>query len=296
MISFGCLLMLPDVFKAATELVAQCATGLVGDWSGQCWANVANRGYDVVGTLLGFSSILVGSLRDDGFALFAATETAVLLFLSRTIDDPSPNQVAWIMSNPLLMLFSSVDVWLTRFDKAALDRMLPHVPFIRKLADAKLPEKRQLDLEDVSMTNGIRAANLLGSRISARYFLSLAGFVQVIGAVGYALPLADLGGRQSGFDQRGMDILRIATAVYGALSSLVGTMRLLRRPTFTFTSGLFQVTAERMRKPLSSKWTPGVDWLAARVGLMIQCDEEFEFFEYLVQRASLPLFRIRIVE
>eukprot|EP00035_Acanthoeca_spectabilis_P014293 m.271667 g.271667 ORF g.271667 m.271667 type:complete len:277 (-) comp16101_c0_seq6:55-885(-) len=276
MISFGCLLMLPDVFKAATELVAQCATGLVGDWSGQCWANVANRGYDVVGTLLGFSSILVGSLRDDGFALFAATETAVLLFLSRTIDDPSPNQVAWIMSNPLLMLFSSVDVWLTRFDKAALDRMLPHVPFIRKLADAKLPEKRQLDLEDVSMTNGIRAANLLGSRISARYFLSLAGFVQVIGAVGYALPLADLGGRQSGFDQRGMDILRIATAVYGALSSLV--------------------TAERMRKPLSSKWTPGVDWLAARVGLMIQCDEEFEFFEYLVQRASLPLFRIRIVE
>lgn len=244
-------------------------------------------------TVLGFTTIMFGTLRDDGFALFAATMTTVLLFVVRVVDEPSPSHVAWIMSNPILMLASSADVWLTRFDKAALDRILPHAAFFRKKSEASLPKEEAPDLEDISIRNGIRAANLLRMRISARHFMLVAGFVQTVGAIAFGIPLSDLGGELSGFDERGMDILRITTAVYGALSSLVGTMRLLRKPTFKFTrrdvdDQFKRVTIRALRgykhvtpdmDLLCNLWTDGVDWLAGRMDLMIQCDEELAFFE-----------------
>lgn len=237
---------------------------------------------------LGFSVTLLGTLRDDGFSLFAGTATALLFFLSRVTDDPSPNQVAWIMANPIAILVASIDVWLLRFDIAALDRILPRVPFLQ--SSGSLAEQLfDPDLEDVSLRNGLRAANLLLPRISAAYFLPLAAFVQAFGAVAFALPLSDLGGRQSGFDERGADILRIVVATYGILSSLVGTTRLLRKPTFKFTvrghDGHHQVTTgalpggSRERRLLYDRWPIGVDWLATRVALEIKSVEEFAFLE-----------------
>lgn len=247
---------------------------------------------------LGLAAVFLGTLRDDGFALFAATSTGILFILVRGTDDPVASQVGWIMSNPLLLLIASIDVWLTRFDKAALDRIVKHVPFVTKKAETAGTFLREAtpDLEDISVRNGLRAANLLRTRFSARFFWHLAAFVQNIGAIAFALPLADLGGRLSGVDQRGMDILRMTTAVYGALSSLVGTMRLHRTPTFTFTvrdeGGGFSrkqtqfFGARVWRNPQSPEaklllrmWTLGVDWLAVRVGLVIMCDEEFAYFE-----------------
>lgn len=242
--------------------------------------------------LLTFTVTLLGTLRDDGFTLFAATATAILLFLSRVINDPSSSQVWWIMVSPIVILVASIDVWLLRFDKAALERVLPHIPFLRKDPEESVAIKAhgaEPDLEDISLRNGLRAANVLSRRISAIYFWPLAMFVQIFGAVAYALPLSDLGGRHSGVEERGADILRITAAAYGLLSSLVGTTRMLRSRTFQFTvrggDGFRRGTTRefragsRERTLLYDHWTAGVDWLATRMDLTIQSEAEFVFFE-----------------
>lgn len=254
--------------------------------------------------LFGFTATLLGTLRDDGFALFAATSTAVLLFLAREIDDPSPSQVWWILSNPILILISSVDVWFLRFDRAALDRILPHVPFVREKPDGRASEPAhwdyctEPDLEDLSMRNGLRAANLLSSRISAAFFYRLAFFAYIVGFVAVGLPLSDLEGRLSGVDVRGADILRYTVATYGGLTILIGFSRVFRRDTFKFTvrngdgfrrattssilsSILYTPDGSRERVLLCYRWTPGVDWLASRIGLEIRSDGEFVYFENL---------------
>lgn len=241
---------------------------------------------------LAVTATLIGTLRDDGFALFAGIATAVLLFIAQEIDHPTPTEIAWIMSSPVVIFVASIDVWFFRFDKAAWERRLPQIQFLRKKQGDGVAEPREWenpDLEDVSLWNGLRAANELISRISSIYYFPLAIFVQVFGAFAFYLPLSDFRGRQSGIEERGADILRITASIYGALSSLVGTFRLLRKPTFKFTvrseNGFRQVTTRelpggsRERKLLFDLWTLGVDWLASRIDLEIMSDEELAFFE-----------------
>lgn len=130
------------------------------------------------------TAVFIDTLRDDGVAFFLATTTAILLFLAQTVASASEPAIAWALSNPGLLLFASIDIWLLRFDRAALSRVLAHVSLIRTQTDATAQVasvagltpvacKSVPDLEDMSLRNGVRTANVLSQCNMARRFYTV---------------------------------------------------------------------------------------------------------------------------
>eukprot|EP00035_Acanthoeca_spectabilis_P008067 m.148038 g.148038 ORF g.148038 m.148038 type:complete len:433 (-) comp14201_c0_seq2:2124-3422(-) len=239
--------------------------------------------------------IVIGTLRDDGVLVI----TSALLYMSRNAAADATG-LAWILSTVGVFAIASIDVWLLRFDRASVTRMLPQVPIIRKFSDAVeeakdtglFPRagrcKRVPDLQDISVRNGLRAANMLHRRLSARYFEVITVLTHIGGVAAVLISWADLGGRMSNFDDRGADLLRWTVLLYGVFTVLTAAFRSTwdMKVAFTIRSkrGYVQQTASDLnalghRGLLREKWTSGVDWLATKVGLLLQCREELSYFE-----------------
>lgn len=245
------------------------------------------------------TAVFIDTLRDDGVAFFLATTTAILLFLAQTVASASEPAIAWALSNPGLLLFASIDIWLLRFDRAALSRVLAHVSLIRTQTDATAQVasvagltpvacKSVPDLEDMSLRNGVRTANVLSQCNVARRFYTVTFVTHLGGIAAVCVPLLDLEGRLSGFAPRGADVLRYITIAYGILTVLTAFLRYFWLPTSQFTvrhRGAFAkmraitLNGDRFRSLLAKKWTPGVDWLATKADLVLESREEMTYFE-----------------
>lgn len=243
--------------------------------------------------------IVIGTLRDDGVLVFIGVITSALLYMSRNAAADATG-LAWVLSTVGVFAMASIDVWLLRFDRASITRMLPQVPIIRKFSDAveeakdtgQFPRagrcKRAPDLQDISVRNGLRAANMLYRRMSAKHFDVITELTHVGGVAAVLISWADLGGRESNFDDRGADLLRWTVLLYGLFTVLTATFRYTwdMKVAFTIRSkrGYVQQTASNLSELghgglLREKWTCGVDWLATKVDLLLQCREELSYFE-----------------